>query len=71
MTKRRNPRAVAAWGRHGGAHDPGSNRPEVDDTDEQLLEIMVDGKGTIEIDGELYEIEWLLDEEEGEEDGEE
>ena len=69
MTKRRNPQAVAAWSRHGGAHNPGSRKPEVDDLDEQLLDIMLEGEGTITIDGEVYEIEFSWDDdEEGDED---
>jgi len=69
--KRRSAPAVDAWSRHGGAHNPGSKRPDVDDTEEGLDEFLLEVCGTLEIDGELYEIEWLLDEEEGEEDGEE
>jgi hypothetical protein len=38
MTKRRNPQAGAAWGRHQGAHNPGTHKPDVDDTEEQLEE---------------------------------
>jgi hypothetical protein len=67
--KRRNAQAVAAWSRHGGAHNPGTKRPDVDDTDEQLLDIMVEGSGVMEIDGELYEIEFEWDDEE-DDDGE-
>lgn len=26
--KRRNPHAIAAWNRKGGAHDPGTKKPE-------------------------------------------
>jgi hypothetical protein len=70
MTKRRNPQAVAAWSRHGGAHNYGSRKPEVDDLDEQLLDIMLDGEGTIEIDGEVYEIEFSWDDDEGEDEDE-
>lgn len=65
--KRWNAQAVAAWNRHGGAHAPGSKKPEVDDTDEQLLDIILEGyTGTMEIDGELYQIEfeWVVDDEE-------
>lgn len=39
MTKRRNSQAVAAWSRHQGAHSPGTKKPDVDDTDEQLEEL--------------------------------
>lgn len=39
MTKRRNSQAVAAWSRHQGAHSPGTKKPDVDDTAEQLAEI--------------------------------
>lgn len=35
-TKRRNPQAVAAWSRHQGAHDPGTKKPDVDETEEGL-----------------------------------
>ena len=41
MSKPRNAQAIAAWERHGGAHDPGSKKPEVDehdDIEEQLEE---------------------------------
>ena len=72
MTKRRNPHAVDAWMRHGGAHDPGSKKPEVDertdiadgidealeDAETEFLEGLVAGGGYIEVDGELLEIEW-------------
>jgi hypothetical protein len=67
--KRRNAHAVDAWSRHGGAHDPGTRRPDIDDTDEQVEEYVLDIVGTIEIDGELYEVEFSLDE--GDEDDEE
>lgn len=77
MTKRRNPQAVAAWTRHGGAHDAGSKRPEADpwaDIAEGLDEALEDTvgivvEGMLEIDGELYEIEFCLDDDE--EDGDE
>jgi hypothetical protein len=39
MTKRRNSQAVAAWSRHQGSHSPGTKKPIVDDTDEQLEEV--------------------------------
>ena len=38
MTKRRNSQAVAAWSRHQGAHSPGTKKPDVDETEEQLEE---------------------------------
>lgn len=60
MDKKNKPRsapAVDAWSRHGGAHS-GARRPEVDDTEEQILDIMLEGEGVIEIDGELYHIEF-------------
>lgn len=38
MTKRRNPQAGAAWSRHQGAHDPGTKKPDVDETEEQIEE---------------------------------
>lgn len=38
MTKRRNSQAVAAWSRHQGAHSPGTKKPELDDTEEQMGE---------------------------------
>ena len=31
-------RAVAAWSRHQGAHSPGTKKPDVDETEEQLEE---------------------------------
>ena len=37
--KRRNPQAGAAWTRKGGAHS-GAKRPDVDDTEEQLEELL-------------------------------
>jgi hypothetical protein len=68
--KKRNAQAVAAWDRHGGAHGDGARRPDVDDTDQQILDIMLEGAGTIESDGELYQIEFNWDtDEEGEDDG--
>lgn len=85
MTKRRNPQAVAAWSRHGGAHDPGSKKPTLDEStdiadgidealeaaEDDLLDIILDGAGTIEIDGETYHIEFEWDLEEGEDDDDE
>lgn len=38
MTKRRNSQAVAAWSRHQGSHSPGTKKPDVDETEEQLEE---------------------------------
>lgn len=38
MPKRRSAAAVAAWSRHQGAHDPGSRKPDVDETEEGLEE---------------------------------
>jgi len=66
---KRSAPALDAWSRHGGAHS-GAARPDVDDTDEQILDIMLEGEGTIEIDGELYEIEFDWDTE-GEDDDDE
>ena len=67
--KRRSAPALDAWSRHGGAHAVGSKKPDVDDLDEQLLDIMLEGEGSIEIDGELYQIEFEWDvDEEGEDD---
>jgi len=43
MTRRRNSQAVAAWSRHQGAHSPGTKKPDVDETEEQLEEYF---KGT-------------------------
>lgn len=78
MKKPRNPQAVAAWSRHGGAHNPGSKRPARDERDaiDEALEEAAEAavglliEGGIEIDGEWYEIEFVLDEE-GEDDDEE
>jgi len=39
VTKRRNSQAVAAWSRHQGAHSPGTKKPDLDDTEEQLEEV--------------------------------
>ena len=39
MTKRRNSQAVAAWSRHQGSHSPGTKKPIVDETEEQLEEL--------------------------------
>ena len=39
MTKRRSAQAVGAWSRHQGAHSPGTKKPDLDDTDEQLEEV--------------------------------
>jgi len=69
IKKQRSAPAVDAWSRHGGAHS-GTARPDYDDTDEQILDIMLEGEGVIEIDGELYEIEFDWDHE-GEDDEEE
>lgn len=56
--KRRSAQAIAAWGRHAGAHDPGSKPHEPRWT--------VEGEGYIIIDGELIEIEldWEGDDDE-------
>jgi hypothetical protein len=76
-TKKRNPHAVDAWSRHGGAHQDGAKRPERDEWDDvaEALDEIADGfseteegivvSGVIEIDGVLYEIEfdWNAEEE--------
>ena len=38
MTKRRSAVALAAWSRHAGTHNPGTHKPDFDDTEEQLEE---------------------------------
>jgi len=65
--KKRSAPALDAWARHGGAHS-GARRPEGDDTEEGLEEFLLDVCGTIEIDGETYEIEFCLDDGEGDDD---
>lgn len=42
MTRRRNPQAVAAWSRHQGAHSPGTKKPDIDETEEQLEDALED-----------------------------
>lgn len=73
--KPRNAQAVAAWSRHGGAHNPGSKRPTRDEStdiaegiDEALEEAETDFlsgllSGVLVIDGEEYEVEWDWDDE--------
>ena len=74
MTKRRNPQAVAAWERHGGAHTPAQKPEPEDDTVDELDEYMARDKIVVEftmnIDGEEIEFEFDWDDDEGEDDDE-
>lgn len=50
MPKRRNAHAVAAWSRHGGAHNPGTKKPDSDDTEEQIEEHLEEGDTDDDLD---------------------
>jgi hypothetical protein len=79
MKKPRNINALDAWTRHGGPHG-GARRPEreetsdidaaLDEMESEFLEAVVNGENwTIEVDGELLEVEfdWNCDDEDDDE----
>jgi hypothetical protein len=82
MKKPRNTIALDAWNRHGGPHS-GARRPErseqsdidaaLDEMESEFLEALVNGdRWTIEVDGELLEVEfdWDSEDEDDEDDSE-